>query len=56
LLGRNHPLGVLLATLVFGALTRKGLFVDIFTEKVSKDLDLILQALVILFVSAEAAQ
>jgi simple sugar transport system permease protein len=54
LLGRNHPLGVLLAALFFGALTRGGLFVDIFTEKVSKDLVLILQALVILFVAAEA--
>ena len=54
LLGRNHPLGVLLAALFFGALTRGGLFVDIFTERVSKDLVLILQALVILFVAAEA--
>jgi len=54
LLGRNHPAGVLLAALFFGALTRGGLFVDIFTEKVSKDLVLILQGLVILFVAAEA--
>jgi len=54
LLGRNHPVGVLLAALFFGALTRGGLFVDIFMEKVSKDLVLILQALVILFVAAEA--
>jgi ABC-type uncharacterized transport system permease subunit len=54
LLGRNHPLGVLMAALFFGALTRGGLFVDIFTEKVSRDLVLILQALVILFVAAEA--
>ena len=53
LLGRNHPVGVLLAALFFGALTRGGLFVDIFTEKVSKDLVLVLQALVILFVAAE---
>jgi simple sugar transport system permease protein len=54
LLGRNHPAGVVLAALFFGALTRGGLFVDIFTERVSKDLVLILQALVILFVAAEA--
>jgi ABC-type uncharacterized transport system permease subunit len=53
LLGRNHPVGVLLAALFFGALTRGGLFVDIFTENVSKDLVLVLQALVILFVAAE---
>ena len=31
-----------------------GLFVDIFTDKVSKDLVLVLQALVILFVAAES--
>jgi ABC-type uncharacterized transport system permease subunit len=54
LLGRNHPAGVLVAAIFFGALTRGGLFVDIFTEKVSKDLVLVLQALVILFVAAEA--
>src|SRR6185436_15187362 len=54
LLGRNHPAGVLLAAIFFGALTRGGLFVDIFTENVSKDLVLVLQALVILFVAAEA--
>ncbi|HEY0003879.1 MAG TPA: ABC transporter permease [Pyrinomonadaceae bacterium] len=51
LLGRNHPFGVLLAALLFGALLRGGLFVDIFTEYVSKDLVLVLQALVILFVA-----
>ncbi len=54
LLGRNHPLGVLLSALLFGALIRGGLFVDIFTENVSKDLVLVLQAVVILFVAAEA--
>ena len=54
LLGRNHPAGVLLAAIFFGALMRGGLFVDIFTENVSKDLVLVLQALVILFVAAEA--
>jgi ABC-type uncharacterized transport system permease subunit len=54
LLGRNHPVGVLLAALLFGALIRGGLFVDIFTEHVSKDLVLVLQAVVILFVAAEA--
>jgi simple sugar transport system permease protein len=54
LLGRNHPAGVFLAALFFGALTRGGLFVDIFTERVSKDLVFVLQALIILFVAAEA--
>lgn len=53
LLGRNHPLGVLLAAILFGALTRGGLFVDIFTENVSKDLVQVLQAIIILFVAME---
>jgi general nucleoside transport system permease protein len=54
LLGRNHPLGVIVASLLFGALLRGGLFVDIFTEHVSKDLVMVLQGLIILFVAAEA--
>lgn len=54
LLGRNRPLGVLFAALLFGALLRGGLFVDIFTEKVSKDLIFVLQALIILFVAIGA--
>jgi simple sugar transport system permease protein len=53
LLGRNHPLGVVLAAILFGALIRGGLFVDIFTDKVSKDLVLVLQAIIILFVAME---
>ena len=54
LLGRNHPVGVLLAALLFGALTRGGIFVDAFSERVSKDIVEVLQAVVILFVAAEA--
>ena len=54
LLGRNHPVGVILAALLFGALLRGGLFVDIFTEHVSKDLVMVLQGIIILFVAAEA--
>ncbi len=56
LLGRNRPLGVLLSALLFGALLRGGLFVDIFTEKVSKDLIFVLQALIILFVAVGARE
>jgi len=51
LLGRNHPLGVLLAAILFGALIRSGLFIDIFTDQVSKDWVVILQAIIILFVA-----
>ncbi|MGH9836213.1 MAG: ABC transporter permease [Blastocatellia bacterium] len=53
LLGRNHPVGVVLAALLFGALNRGGLFVDIFTDRVSKDLVQVLQAIIILFVAME---
>jgi simple sugar transport system permease protein len=55
LLGRNHPIGVLLASILFGALARSKLFIDIFTDKVSKDWVTILQAVIILFVACEAA-
>jgi general nucleoside transport system permease protein len=54
LLGRNHPFGVILAALLIGALNRGGLFVDIFTDNVSKDLVQVLQAIIILFVAMEA--
>ncbi|MFN8003662.1 MAG: ABC transporter permease [Acidobacteriota bacterium] len=53
LLGRNHPAGIVLAAILFGALIRGGLFVDIFTDKVSKDLVQVLQAIIILFVAME---
>lgn len=54
LLGRNHPVGVLLAAFLFAALIRGSIFVDAFTDHVTKDLVLVLQALVILFVASEA--
>jgi len=54
LLGRNHPFGVVVAALLFAVLQRGGVPVDAFTQLVSKDIVLILQALVILFVAAEA--
>ncbi len=52
LLGRNHPLGVFIAALFFAILLRGGIFVDAFTEYVSKDLVEVLQAVVILFVAS----
>jgi simple sugar transport system permease protein len=54
LLGRNHPVGIVLAAILFGALGRGVLFVDIFTLNVSKDLGQVLQAIIILFVAMEA--
>lgn len=52
LLGRNHPLGVFFAALFFAVLQRGGIFVDIETKYVSKDLVEVLQAIVILFVAS----
>ena len=54
LLGRNHPAGVLIAALLFAVLQRGAVPVDAFTQHVSKDIVQILQAVVILFVAAEA--
>ncbi|HZS08087.1 MAG TPA: ABC transporter permease [Blastocatellia bacterium] len=54
LLGRNHPVGVVLAAILFGALVRGSLFVDIFSDHVSKDLAMVLQAIIILFVAMDA--
>lgn len=51
LLGRNHPLGVLIAALFFAVLQRGEIFVDAFTRYVSKDISMVLQAIAILFVA-----
>jgi len=54
LLGRNHPVGVFLAAILFAILLRGGIFVDAFTGHVSKDIVDMLQGIVIVFVAAEA--
>jgi general nucleoside transport system permease protein len=54
LLGRNHPVGVFLAAILFAILLRGGIFVDAFTMHVSKDIVDMLQGIVIIFVAAEA--
>src|SRR5215210_6919094 len=53
LLGRNHPLGVILAALLFAALQHGGIYVDGFSEYVTKDIVQVLQGIIILFVAAE---
>lgn len=55
LLGRGHPLGVIPAALFFGALHRGSSELDIDTENVSRDLALVLQAVIILVVAGQAA-
>jgi general nucleoside transport system permease protein len=54
LLGRNHPVGVFIAAMLFAVLLRGGIFVDAFTMHVSKDIVDMLQGIVIVFVAAEA--
>jgi ABC-type uncharacterized transport system permease subunit len=53
LLGRGNPFGIFAAALLFGALHKGSLDLDLETEHVTRDLSLILQALVILAVSAD---
>jgi len=54
LLGRNHPVGVILAALLFAVLQHGGIYVDGFSEHITKDIVQVLQGIIILFVAAEA--
>jgi simple sugar transport system permease protein len=53
LLGRNQPAGVVAAALLFGALHKGTADLDLETDHVTREVSLILQALIILSVSAE---
>lgn len=53
LLGRNQPAGVVAAALLFGALHKGAATLDLETERVTQELSLVLQALIILSVSAD---
>ncbi len=53
LLARNHPFGILLSALLFGALHKGTADLDLETEHVPRELSLVMQALIILGVSAE---
>jgi ABC-type uncharacterized transport system permease subunit len=53
LLGRNEPFGIIASALLFGALHKGAQDLDIETEHVTREVALILQAVVILSVSAE---
>ena len=56
LLGRNRPLGVVAAALLFGALHKGAAALDLETEKVTREISLVMQALIILCVSVEGLQ
>lgn len=51
LLARNNPIGIIFSALLFGALHKGAADLDIETEHVTRDLSLVIQALVILCVS-----
>ena len=53
LLGRNHPVGVILAAILFGALNRGSLFLDLNFDSLSKDLAMVLQGIIVLFVATD---
>ena len=52
LMGRNHPVGILLASVLFGALYQGGAELAFEMPRVTRDLVVVIQGLVILFVGA----
>ena len=52
LMGRSHPIGVVLASLLFGALYQGGAELSFAIPAISRDMILVIQALVILFAGA----
>ena len=52
LMGRSHPLGVLLAAILFGVLYQGGAELAFEMPSISREMILVIQALVILFTGA----
>jgi simple sugar transport system permease protein len=52
LMGRSHPIGVFLAALLFGALYQGGAELEFEMPAISREMILVIQALVILFTGA----
>ena len=52
LMGRSHPIGVVLASILFGALYQGGAELSFAMPAISRDMILVIQALVILFAGA----
>jgi general nucleoside transport system permease protein len=53
LLGRNHPAGIILSALLFGALHKGSLDLDLDTDRISRDLSVVIQAIVIIMVASQ---
>ncbi|HEY4199271.1 MAG TPA: ABC transporter permease [Devosiaceae bacterium] len=52
LMGRNHPIGIALAAILFGALYQGGLELQFWMPAITRDMIVVIQALVILFTGA----
>lgn len=52
LMGRNHPVGVILAALLFGALAQGGSEMQFDLPEISPDFNMVIQGLIIFFVAA----
>jgi len=54
LMGRNHPFGIVLASLLFGALFQGGAELDFEFDRITRDMVVVIQGLIILFSGALA--
>jgi simple sugar transport system permease protein len=54
LMGRNHPVGIMLASLLFGALFQGGAELDFEFQSITREMVLVIQGLIILFSGALA--
>ena len=54
LMGRNHPVGIVMAALLFGALYQGGAELDFEFQSVTSEMVLVIQGLIILFSGALA--
>lgn len=54
LMGRNHPVGIVMASLLFGALYQGGAELDFEFQSITRDMLLVIQGLIILFAGALA--
>jgi len=54
LMGKNHPVGIIFSALLFGAIMRGGLILDIYFQNISRDIIYIFQGIIILFIAARA--
>ena len=53
-MGRNHPIGIVLASLLFGALYQGGAELDFEFQTITREMVLMIQGLIILFSGALA--